>query len=112
MDAITRHIPGALGDPDGAMDDSYATGLLEYPHYTRPAMFRNWKVPDVLLSGHHAAILRWRREQSIMRTYLRRPDLLDKAELSTDDRKFLEEIKEQMAGPKPEMNSEADPANG
>jgi len=107
MDAITRHIPGALGDLDGAMDDSHATGLLEYPHYTRPAIFRDWKVPDVLLSGHHAAILHWRREQSLLRTYLRRPDLLDKAELSTDDRKFLEEIIEQMVGHRPRINPES-----
>ncbi len=97
MDAVTRHVPGALGDPEGALDDSHATGLLEYPHYTRPSTFRDWKVPDVLLSGHHAAIQRWRREQSLLRTFLRRPDLLEKAELSKDDRKFLDEVKEQMA---------------
>jgi tRNA (guanine37-N1)-methyltransferase len=95
MDAISRHIPGTLGDPDGAMDDSHASGLLEYPHYTRPSVFRDWKVPEILLSGNHAAIVRWRREQSLLRTYLRRPDMLDKANLSKEDLVFLEEIKKQ-----------------
>ncbi len=68
LDAIVRLIPGALGDPDGAQDDSHASGLLEYPHYTRPPEFRGLKVPEVLLSGHHAEIARWRREQAIKRT--------------------------------------------
>jgi tRNA (guanine37-N1)-methyltransferase len=77
------------------MDDSHATGLLEYPHYTRPSAFRNWKVPEILLSGNHAAIVRWRRQQSLLRTYLRRPDMLDKAHLSKEDLVFLEEIKKQ-----------------
>ncbi|MFZ3079325.1 MAG: tRNA (guanosine(37)-N1)-methyltransferase TrmD, partial [Bellilinea sp.] len=67
IDSITRLIPGALGDPDGAQDDSFASGLLEYPHYTRPAEFRGWRVPDVLLSGNHAKIERWRRDQSLLR---------------------------------------------
>ncbi len=97
MDAISRHIPGTLGDPDGAMDDSHATGLLEYPHYTRPSIFREWKVPEILLSGNHAAIVRWRREQSLLRTYLRRPDMLEKADLSKEDLAFLEGIKQQTA---------------
>lgn len=94
IDSIARLIPGALGDPDGAMDDSFASGLLEYPHYTRPAEFRGWRVPDVLLSGNHARIERWRRDQSIMRTYKRRPDLLDKLELSKKDSQFLEKLKQ------------------
>lgn len=94
IDSIARLIPGALGDPDGAMDDSFASGLLEYPHYTRPADFRGWRVPDVLLSGNHARIERWRRDQSIMRTYKRRPDLLDKLELSKKDSQFLEKLKQ------------------
>ncbi len=93
MDAITRLIPGALGDPDGAMDDSHASGLLEYPHYTRPAEFRGWKVPEVLLSGNHAEIARWRRRQALLRTLQRRPDLLEKAPLSEEDRKFLEQVR-------------------
>ncbi|HZW02464.1 MAG TPA: tRNA (guanosine(37)-N1)-methyltransferase TrmD [Anaerolineaceae bacterium] len=89
IDAVTRLIPGALGDPTGAVDDSFASGLLEYPHYTRPADYRGWQVPEVLLSGNHAEIARWRREQSLERTFFRRPDLLEKTELSEQDRKYL-----------------------
>jgi tRNA (guanine37-N1)-methyltransferase len=96
MDAITRLIPGALGDPDGAMDDSHASGLLEYPHYTRPAEFRGWKGPEVLLSGNHAEIARWRRQQALLRTLQRRPDLLEKAPLSEEDRKFLEQVRKSL----------------
>ncbi|HEX9090402.1 MAG TPA: tRNA (guanosine(37)-N1)-methyltransferase TrmD [Anaerolineales bacterium] len=89
VDAITRLIPGALGDPEGAWDDSHATGILEYPHYTRPPEFRQWRVPEVLLSGDHARIAKWRRQQALLRTWQRRPDLLEKAGLSEDDRDFL-----------------------
>ncbi|MBP1693666.1 MAG: trmD [Chloroflexi bacterium] len=89
IDAVSRLIPGVLGDPDGAMDDSHASGLLEYPHYTRPPEFRGWRVPDILLSGDHGKIARWRREQALLRTWQRRPDLLAKAELSKEDLKFL-----------------------
>jgi tRNA (guanine37-N1)-methyltransferase len=89
IDAVARLLPGVLGDPDGAWDDSHASGLLEYPHYTRPPEYRGWRVPDVLLSGDHVRIARWRREQSLLRTWQRRPDLLEKAELSETDRKFL-----------------------
>lgn len=92
IDAISRLIPGVLGDPDGAFDDSHATGLLEYPHYTRPPEFRGWTIPPVLLSGNHAEINRWRREQSLLRTLRKRPDLLESAELSEKDRKFLEKV--------------------
>jgi tRNA (guanine37-N1)-methyltransferase len=74
-DAVVRLIPGVLGDEQSAADESFSGGLLEYPHYTRPAEFRGWKVPDVLLSGNHAAIEAWRREQARLRTRLRRPDL-------------------------------------
>lgn len=94
MDAVARFIPGVLGDPGGVMDDSHASGLLEYPHYTRPVEFRGWQVPDVLLSGNHAEIARWRREQSLERTLRRRPDLLEKAELSETDRKFLKKLRQ------------------
>jgi tRNA (guanine37-N1)-methyltransferase len=97
IDAISRLIPGVLGDPDGAFDDSHATGLLEYPHYTRPPEFRGWGVPPVLLSGNHAEINRWRREQSLLRTLRKRPDLLEKAELSDKDRKFLERVEREGA---------------
>ena len=92
IDAITRLIPGALGDPEGAWDDSHATGLLEYPHYTRPPEFRNWRVPEVLLSGDHARIAKWRRQQALLRTRQRRPDLLEKANLSDKDRDFLKDL--------------------
>jgi tRNA (guanine37-N1)-methyltransferase len=77
IDAVSRFIPGVLGDPDGADDDSFSNGLLEYPHYTRPPEFRGWKVPEELLSGNHALIARWRKEQSILRTKKNRPDLLE-----------------------------------
>ncbi len=76
VDSVARFLPGVLGDPEGAEDDSFASGLLEYPHYTRPEDFRGWKVPEVLLSGNHKAISQWRREQALKRTLLRRPDLL------------------------------------
>jgi len=89
IDAVARLIPGVLGDPDGAWDDSHATGLLEYPHYTRPPEFRGWNIPEILLSGDHGKIARWRREQALLRTWLRRPDLLAKADLSPKDRQFL-----------------------
>ncbi len=96
IDALTRLIPGALGDPDASSDDSHATGLLEYPHYTRPPEFRGWKVPDVLLSGNHAGINKWRRQQSLLRTLKRRPDLLEKADLSKDDKKFLPNLPDEQ----------------
>lgn len=97
LDAVARFIPGVLGDPDGALDDSHASGLLEYPHYTRPPVFRDWSVPEILLSGHHAAIHRWRREQALARTLARRPDMLERAELSKADLKFLQELKEKLS---------------
>jgi tRNA (guanine37-N1)-methyltransferase len=91
IDAVSRLIPGVLGDPDGAADDSHASGLLEYPHYTRPPEFRDWDVPEILLSGDHARIEKWRREQSLLRTLKRRPDLLKTAPLTKEDLKFLKE---------------------
>src|SRR5512140_2086321 len=86
IDAVSRLLPGVLGDPTGAEDDSHAMGLLEYPHYTKPPEFRGWKVPEVLASGNHAKIDQWRREQSLERTFHRRPDMLEKAELSNKDK--------------------------
>jgi tRNA (guanine37-N1)-methyltransferase len=91
IDAIARLLPGVLGDPDGATDDSHASGLLEYPHYTRPPEFRGKSVPEVLLSGDHAKIAKWRREQSLLRTLEHRPDLLAKATLAKEDIIFLRE---------------------
>jgi tRNA (guanine37-N1)-methyltransferase len=93
MDAVSRLLPDVLGDPTGAQDDSHAMGLLEYPHYTRPPEFRGWKVPDVLLTGAHVKIDKWRREQALLRTLKKRPDMLEKAELSKEDLKFLENLK-------------------
>jgi tRNA (guanine37-N1)-methyltransferase len=95
IDAIIRLIPGVLGDPNGPWDDSHAAGLLEYPHFTRPAEFRGWSVPEVLLSGDHARIARWRREQSLLRTWQRRRDLLASANLSKEDYRFLSKLDEE-----------------
>jgi tRNA (guanine37-N1)-methyltransferase len=94
LDAVIRLKPGALGDPEGASDDSHASGLLEYPHYTRPPEFRGWGVPEVLLSGDHAKVDRWRREQALRRTWLRRPDMLATVELSKADRAFLDMLRQ------------------
>ena len=93
VDAVTRLIPGVLGNNESASYDSFSTGLLEYPHYTRPGIYRDWQVPEVLLSGNHRDIESWRRKESLKRTYLRRPDLLEKIELSAEDGKTLEDIK-------------------
>lgn len=93
VDVLSRLIPGVLGDPEGAADDSHASGLIEYPHYTRPPEFRGWGVPDVLLSGNHAEISKWRRQQSLYRTWKRRPDMIEKADLSKDDLKYLLSLK-------------------
>ena len=89
VEAVTRLLPGVLGDPAATAQDSHATGLLEHPHYTRPLEFRGHSVPDILLSGHHAEVARWRRRESLRRTLLRRPDLLIRASLSQEDRAFL-----------------------
>jgi tRNA (guanine37-N1)-methyltransferase len=93
VDAVIRLIPDVLGNNESASFDSFSTGLLEYPHYTRPGSYRGWQVPDILLSGNHREIQTWRRKESLKRTYLRRPDLIEKIKLSGEDRKILEEIK-------------------
>jgi tRNA (guanine37-N1)-methyltransferase len=93
IDAVSRLLPGVLGDPTGAEDDSHSMGLLEYPHYTKPPEFRGWKVPDVLASGNHAKIDEWRREQALTRTFNKRPDMLEKAVLSKKDLKIIERLK-------------------
>jgi len=95
IDALARLIPGVLGDPEGAADDSHASGLLEYPHYTRPPEFRGWKVPEVLLSGDHGKVAQWRRQQALLRTLSRRPDLLKESELSEKDLDFLAGLKKE-----------------
>lgn len=94
VDAVTRLLPGVLGDPAATFEDSHAEGLLEYPHYTRPQVFRGHPVPEVLLSGNHAEIVRWRRQEALRRTFERRPDLLAKARLSQADREFLRHLAE------------------
>ncbi|QUE85671.1 tRNA (guanosine(37)-N1)-methyltransferase TrmD [Exiguobacterium alkaliphilum] len=94
IDATVRLLPDVLGAQASHEDDSFSTGLLEYPHYTRPADFRGLKVPDVLLSGNHARIEAWRREQSLLKTYERRPDLLEAAELTERDKIFLESLRD------------------
>jgi tRNA (guanine37-N1)-methyltransferase len=92
IDAVTRLLPGVLGDSGAPLEDSHARGLLEGPHYTRPPVFRGWEVPQVLRSGNHAAIVHWRREQALRRTYERRPDLLRQADLTSQDREFLAQL--------------------
>ncbi|MBI3343913.1 MAG: tRNA (guanosine(37)-N1)-methyltransferase TrmD [Gammaproteobacteria bacterium] len=96
VDALTRRLPGALGHEDSAQDDSFAGGLLEYPHYTRPEDVAGLKVPEVLLSGDHQAILRWRRKQALGRTWVRRPDLLKYLQLDQEQQKLLNEFIEEQ----------------
>jgi len=96
MDTMIRLIPGALGDQNSALEDSFMNGLLDYPHYTRPEIYENLSVPDVLLGGHHAKIADWRRQKSLELTLKRRPDLIKAARanglLSRDDELFLEQL--------------------
>ncbi len=96
IDATVRLLPGVLGKADSHILDSFSTGLLEHPHYTRPADFRGMKVPEVLTSGNHAKIEEWREEQSLKRTLLRRPDLLEALELTPKQQKLLEKLKREM----------------
>jgi tRNA (guanine37-N1)-methyltransferase len=93
IDAVSRLIPGVLGNAQSSCSESFSNGLLEYPQYTRPANYKDWCVPEVLISGNHAEIERWHRLESLRRTYRRRPDLLKKIELSAEDKKTLEQIK-------------------
>lgn len=95
MDAVSRLIPGVLNNEVSAEFESFHDNLLEYPHYTRPVEYHGKKVPEVLLSGHHAKIEQWRRQQSLKRTYERRPDLLEHASLTEDDRKYLKMLASQ-----------------
>jgi tRNA (guanine37-N1)-methyltransferase len=102
VESVARLLPGALGDEEGARDDSHSNGLLEYPHYTRPPEFRGWGVPEVLLSGNHAELARWRREQSLRRTFRRRPDLLPFAELSDEEKRMIARWKAEESDAKKE----------
>jgi len=93
IDAVVRQLPGALGDAESASQDSFVNGLLDHPHYTRPEVYEHEPVPAVLLSGNHADIARWRKKQALGRTWLRRPDLLDKRTLSTEEAALLQEFR-------------------
>jgi tRNA (guanine37-N1)-methyltransferase len=95
LEAVSRLLPGVLGGADSAGADSFSDGLLEHPHYTRPAEFRGLKVPEVLLSGHHGAIARWRRKESIRRTLLWRPELLEAALAGPEDQRLLGEVRQE-----------------
>lgn len=95
IDAVVRLLPGVLGQADSHIQDSFSTGLLEHPHYTRPADFRGMKVPDVLTSGNHAKIEEWRMEQSLKRTLERRPDLLEALQLTPKQQKILAALQEE-----------------
>lgn len=96
IDAVGRLIPGVVGDEQSVQEDSFSRGLLDYPHYTRPSEFEGLKVPDVLMSGHHAEVLRWRRKAALTRTLERRPELLDVAALNDEERALLTEIRKEQ----------------
>jgi len=93
VDTVVRLVPGVLGSPLSSIEDSHANGLLEYPQYTRPSVYRDWAVPEVLRSGNHAQVAKWRREQVIRRTLRRRPELLDRANLSSEEKQLAEKLK-------------------
>jgi tRNA (guanine37-N1)-methyltransferase len=94
IDAVARLLPGVLGSEESSLDESHVTGLLEYPQYTRPPAYRDWPVPEVLLSGNHAQIAEWRREQAIMRTLKRRPEMLERVELGSKEVRLIERLKQ------------------
>ena len=96
IDAVSRLVPGVLGKEDSFADESFSDGLLEYPQYTRPPVFHGKEVPEILLSGHHANIAKWRREQSLIRTVKTRPDLLDTADLTAKERQFVARLQEEL----------------
>lgn len=98
IDAVVRRLPGVLGSADSLAEESHSDGLLEYPQYTRPALFRDWRVPDILLSGKHDEIAGWRRRQRVIRTALRRPDLLLNAHLNEDERRLANEMIDAAGG--------------
>lgn len=92
VDAVTRLLPNALGSETSAVHDSFSKNLLDYPHYTRPAEFRGWQVPEVLISGHHGEVAKWRRRAALVKTLKARPDLIEKADLTDDERRWLDKI--------------------
>jgi tRNA (guanine37-N1)-methyltransferase len=101
IDAATRLVPGVLGDPESIVEESFSDSILEYPHYTRPSDVRGMTVPEVLLSGHHEAIRRWRRKEALRNTYRRRPDLLRDRVLNAEDRQLLDELIREGVGSAP-----------
>ena len=96
VDAVVRLLPGALGAKESAEKDSFSEKLLDHPHYTRPASYREMKVPEVLLSGNHGEIEKWRRREALRQTFLRRPDLIEEADLTEEERKFLGKLKKEI----------------
>ena len=96
MDAVSRMVPGVLGNEDSADTESFSAGLLEYPQYSRPQVWHGKEVPEVLMSGHHGNVDAWRREQSIIRTVLRRPDLLKTADLTNKEWNFVRQLKKKL----------------
>ncbi len=107
VDGVVRLLPGVLGSEDSLEEDSHARGLLEYAQYTRPAVYRGWSVPEVLLSGNHAEIAKWRRQQSIARTLKRRPELLKKVNLTSEERQLVRELAENSASSPPSIETKA-----
>lgn len=97
IDAVVRLLPGAVGNERSVVEDSFTSGLLEHPHYTRPEVWRGMAVPSVLLSGNHEQIRRWRRRESLRRTFQRRPDLLEQAELTQEDKEFIAQLRGQQS---------------
>jgi tRNA (guanine37-N1)-methyltransferase len=95
IDSIVRLLPGVLGNETSAVTDSFSTGLLEYPHYTRPVQFRDYEVPEILLSGHHLNIEKWRRQQAIFRTWMKRPEMLEHLSLTPEEQMWLARLKEE-----------------
>ena len=98
VDAVVHLLPGALGAEESVKKDSFSEELLDCPHYTRPAVYREMKVPEVLLSGNHGEIEKWRRQEALRQTFLRRPDLIEKADLSEEERKFLRRLRRKVKG--------------
>ena len=96
IDAVVRLLPGVLGDDESAEQDSFANGLLDWPHYTRPEVFEGRAVPEVLVSGNHAAIRRWRTKQALGRTWVRRPELIEELTLCAEEQRLLDEFKTEL----------------
>jgi len=107
IDAIIRLLPGVLGSEESPLNESHTNGLLEYPQYTRPAVYRSWSVPEVLLSGNHAQIAKWRREQIIRRTLERRPELLDRTDLCLEEKQLVERLASSPKESRPSLDKES-----